>query len=986
MKKMRPPKALDALLLSVFLVAFLEGTPTDASVLPKCAFSIPAGGDTAEALKAAEQCGLTDKVLVLPPLVFNLSGENELGNRYDVQEKILGAMPENAEAFFHVKVRAGGLNDQEQERAINERVTEFLKRLPLGASGVRGLIVEIEEPLGAVELSRFALADIAVKAKGSKRDLKLIFFFPTGFIGRQADLVQRLATYADALGLVFTPGWRSEVTWIAEHALNKPLMLRLQDGQAADPERAGVSYLNAVVASSGTSVEVIWADPHDVKGLGQLCSTANLLARSIGSDFVPVLQEASPFAVTAQGIERSEHRFFVDGRSPDVTILAEVKGSRDRPNSVSLLGPPTGEFDVQWYDPVSGLKLTPGEVQKTEKGSTQSCLCGSEYALMLIHKLGVPEERVRTVVEVRARADLTVEEIIARWQQYREAQRQKLENSIAACFMNLHFESTNIGSGFDISMQFKQFSNRAGLVEWAQTEFYVNGVRFKDKREFPLPQLEPEKVMSQPLELKLNEKYQYTLLGTDQVDGIACYVVGVEPKEGGETLYSGKIWIDGTTFRQVKLQLRQRGAKSNVVANDETQSFELVSDGKGSQFNLIKSIYAQQTLNAAGRNFILEKTYKFSDYAINAGDFEAALSAAHLSDSPMYRETQQGLRVLRKEGGQRVLQAASDKRVKSIIGGAFYEGTFNFPIPLFGMSLVDFNFRNTDAQLSIFFAGPLLAANLSKQWASKYRLGLDLAVSGLPENNRVFSGNTEVKEENLWVFEEVTGVRATWQATSSLSLTAASHFAYNHFRATSDTAEQYVVPRNGLTLLPNAEIKYVRQGYNFTGTFMEGRRIGWQAFGDGQEPVNATFTKYSGDFSKNFYFGKFTKAGLDFAYYGGDRLDRFSRYRPSFFSRPRIRGIPNGTDSFDAIAIGSVSFGFNLMELIKFEGLYNYARARNKAESRYFRQFDGLEFDFGTAGPWGTYLQGTTTFALRGNMERYNSRWGVYFMIFKPLR
>jgi hypothetical protein len=318
-----------------------------------------------------------------------------------------------------------------------------------------------------------------------------------------------------------------------------------------------------------------------------------------------------------------------------------------------------------------------------------------------------------------------------------------------------------------------------------------------------------------------------------------------------------------------------------------------------------------------------------------------------------------------------------------------YEGSFNFPIPLFGLSLVDFDFRKTGSQLSVFFAGPILAANLSKQYQSKYRLGVDLALSALPENNRVFAGNKEVEAQKLWSFEEVTGVRATWQATTAFSITGASHFAYNRYRATSNTDKSFVLPHNGLTLLPNAEIKYARRGYSLTATGTEGRRVGWQKFGLLGQPAessSATFTKYSADFSKNFFLGKFTRTGVDLAYYGGTGLDRFSRYRPSFFSRPRIRGIPNGTDSFDAVAIGSVSYGFNVLEFIKFEGFYNYARARNKIESRAFREFDGLEFDFGTAGPWSTYLQGTITFALRGNLERYNSRWVVYFMIFKPLR
>jgi hypothetical protein len=166
------------------------------------------------------------------------------------------------------------------------------------------------------------------------------------------------------------------------------------------------------------------------------------------------------------------------------------------------------------------------------------------------------------------------------------------------------------------------------------------------------------------------------------------------------------------------------------------------------------------------------------------------------------------------------------------------------------------------------------------------------------------------------------------------------------------------------------------------------KRIGWKDFGFAQSTPSLKrnqFDKYYADFSKYFYYGKFMKTGLDLSYYGGDKLDRFSRYRPSFLGRPRIKGIPSGTDSFDDIGLASMSHGFNLFDLIKFEGSYNHAWARNKAESNHFRGFDGLEFDFGTAGPWGTYLQGTVTYALAGNLERYNSRWGVYFLIFRPL-
>ena len=125
-------------------------------------------------------------------------------------------------------------------------------------------------------------------------------------------------------------------------------------------------------------------------------------------------------------------------------------------------------------------------------------------------------------------------------------------------------------------MQLEQFFSRDGQMELAQKEFYINGVKFGKNHEFPLPQIEPEKVLTQPLELKLNERYDYKLLGTEQVNGAMCYVIGVEPRVRDEALYSGKIWIDGTTFREVKQYLSQRGAKSNVLVNTETQNFELV--------------------------------------------------------------------------------------------------------------------------------------------------------------------------------------------------------------------------------------------------------------------------------------------------------------------------------------------------------------------------------------------------------------------------
>jgi hypothetical protein len=999
-----------SLLLSVFLLLPL----TAEAGLPRVAISIPTDQGFSAGLNAAEQCELPVKLIVLPPLSFEFGGDLAgSGNRASLsEEQTFQSTPEGSEIWLHVVVEAGSLAGKESEQEVTRRVDALVKSLPLSAAAVRGLVVEVNGSLKAPDLIAFGLVRLALAAKGSNAGLRLAFVFPPGFIGSHGDLVRKVANYSDLLGIPYGDSWRGDAAWIAAHAFNKPLILKSNTEASAEPSL----FLTTMLAAE-PSVEIVWAQPTDTKAAAALCTASSSLSRFIPSNMFATDSATSPFSIAVEGIGNKEHHWF-SGGPLDAVIAARVNARPDSPKVVRLQSVQPGPYEIKWYDPATGVELPAGEVTttKTEKGFGQSCACTSEYALISIHRKNEDDETLYNNVEVKSGVELSVEEIIARWQQNREAQKQKLENYMASSFLSFHFESTNLEPGFDISMQLKQFFSRDGPMELAQKEFYLNGVKFGKNHEFPLPEIEPEKVMTQPLELQLNERYDYKLLGSEQVNGAVCFVIGVEPKVRDETreeaLYSGKIWIDGTTFREVKQSLSQRGVKSNVLVNVETQNFELVRDDKGNQFNLLRSISAQQLLNAAGRDFVLQRTVQFSDYVINIANFSAALEGEHSSDDPMFRDTDAGLRPLRKKNGERVLVDQSAKNIKSFVGGLMYGGTFNFPIPFLGTSTVDFDFHHTGAQLSTFFAGPILVSDLSKQYRPKFRVALDLALTGVPGQNRIYSNNIELLQGEIWTWEQTTGIRASWQASTHLSVTASNYFSYDNFLRTSQAAEQYELPRNGLNVLPGLEIKYNLNGYVFDAHATRGERIGWRPFGCAslapspagcgaspsssanpppqntlliQQPQNA-FTLYDADLNKDYYIRKFTKGGWDLSYWGGDQLDRFSRYFPSFLSSPRLHGIPPGTDSFDAIAMANVHYGFNVMDLVKVDGMYAYARARNQEESLQFRKFDGLEVNVNTPAPWGTLLQGTVSYALDGNIERYNSRWAVYILIFKPLR
>jgi hypothetical protein len=984
--------------------------------LPRLAISIPTDQNFAAGLKTAEQCNVPSKLIVLPPLSFDFAGGESPTGFSEQQTQAIQNMPEGSEVWLHV-AESSSLAGKESEQETTERVDALVNSMPLSAAVVRGLVVEIKEPLGSTDLFAFGLVRLALAAKGNKAGLRLAFVFPPGFIGKHGDIVKRLATYSDLLGITYAEGWRQDAAWIARQALNKPVILKLDQlkldqlkfnpGTSATPS----SFLTAMLAASGTSVEIVWAQPSDAKAEAALCVASNSLSRFIPSNMFAADSAASPFSIAVEGVGNNEHHWFSSGPS-DAVIVARVNARPGSPKTVRIQSVRPGPFEIRWYDPATGAELPAGqvtkEVTKTDKGFEQTCACTSEFALISIHKPSEADQTLYSTVEVKGGVELSIEEIIARWQQNREAQKQKLENYLASSFMSLHFEATNLGPGFDVSMQLKQFFSRDGHMELAQKEFYLNGVKFGKNHEFPLPQIEPEKVLTQPLELKLNERYDYKLLGTEQINGTICYVVGVEPRVRDEALYSGKIWIDGTTFREVKQYLSQRGVNSNVLVNVETQNFELVRDDKGNQFNLLRSVSAQQLLNAAGRDFVLQRTVQFSDYVINTPQFGATLATEHSSDDPMYRDTDQGLRSLQKKNGERVLVDQSVKRIKALVAGTMYGGTFNFPVPFLGISKVDFDFHHTGAQLSTFFAGPILVSDLSKQFRPKFRLALDLSLNGLPGENRIYGNNTELVQGEVWTWEQTAGVRASWQVSTHLSVTATNYFAYDNFLRTSQADEIYELPRNGLNILPGVEIKYNYKGYVFDAQGTRGERIGWRPFGCTslaqppagcgfpssnpppqkallvQHPQNA-FTLYNADLNKDYYIGKFTKGGWDLSYWGGDQLDRFSRYFPSFLAAPRLHGIPPGTDSFDAIAAANVHYGFNVLDLFKVDGMYAYARARNMDESLQFRKFDGLEVNFNTPGPWNTLVQGTVSYALDGNIARYNSRWAAYILIFKPL-
>ena len=110
--------------------------------------------------------------------------------------------------------------------------------------------------------------------------------------------------------------------------------------------------------------------------------------------------------------------------------------------------------------------------------------------------------------------------------------------------------------GYDVVTENRYFVAGDG-VEWEELSFSVNGSKWGSDRP-PFPLLQPEKVLSLPLQLRFDSDYRYRLAGTERVGDYDCYVVRFEPVGRRPSLYRGTVWIERRTFARVRVQAVQR--------------------------------------------------------------------------------------------------------------------------------------------------------------------------------------------------------------------------------------------------------------------------------------------------------------------------------------------------------------------------------------------------------------------------------------------
>ena len=428
--------------------------------------------------------------------------------------------------------------------------------------------------------------------------------------------------------------------------------------------------------------------------------------------------------------------------------------------------------------------------------------------------------------------------------------------------------------------------------------------------------LQAEKVLSLPLDLRLNTDYRYRLVGVEAVDGRPCFALRFDPIEEERTLYRGTVWIDRETYLKVKAQTIQTRLSSPVVSSEEIQYFSSVGTVADHDIHLLTRLVGRQIMLIAGRNLLVERGVRFEAFQLNPTDFAAQREAARASDNVMYRDTDEGLRYLVKRDGVRVVQTATTTATAGLMG-ITYDPSYDYPLPLIGINYLNFNFLGKDNQLAVVFGGVLALVNLQRPKLVGQHVdgSLDLFAIAVKGNDRTYDGTGELTGQRLTTRPFSTGINLGWQMAEFQKLVASYQFRFDAFSVDAATATTFRPPVSTVTNGVGLSWEWKQAGYSFLAGGTSYRRARWEPWGDPGDyrPADQSYLKYSASLSKDYFFG-FQKVHLNTAYYGGRDLDRFSAYQFGLFDDNRVHGVPSAGVRFGELGMFRGSYSFNLFD------------------------------------------------------------------------
>jgi hypothetical protein len=793
--------------------------------------------------------------------------------------------------------------------------------------------------------------------------------------------LEDVAPYVDAVGLQAGNTSSAIIALIEQHDPTASVVL-LGETLGDDGAAAGRRFLERHLSLLGTrisGVTYVAAPPVVAAALSPIASLRGLLAQEVvtldekslglhlmrgGEDVTSTVGHQLLFGLASL----SNYFIYSEAQGPLELVLSEPTGTR-----------PTVD------DALRGARVPLRSFRYDASTHTARLELPADSGPLVVDWSTGEDAGYTAREEVTSTVLPSVAEIISRHQQAQTAQDGLLKSYIARVNMDQHFRTTAIESGFDVTTENKFFVE-GKATEWEELSFRLNGTKWGPNRPaFPL--LQAEKVLSLPLDLRLNTDYRYQLVGIETVEGRACYALRFDPVDEVRTLYRGTVWIDRETYSKVKVQTIQTRLSSPVVSSEEIQYFASAGTIGAHEVHLLTRLVGRQIMLIAGRNLLVERGIQFDAFQLNPPDFGAQRDAARASNNIMYRDTDDGLRYLVKRDGVRQVQTATTRATAALMGITF-DPSYDYPLPLAGINYLDFSFLGNDNQLAVVFGGVLALVNLQhpKLAGQHVDASLDLFAIAIKGNDRTYDSSGELTGQRLTTRPFSTGINVGWQMAEFQKIVASYQFHFDAYSVDAATAATFRPPVSTVTNGVGLSWEWKQAGYSFVAGGTSYRRAQWEPWGEPGDyrATDQSYLKYLASLSKDFFFG-LQKVHLNTAYYGGRDLDRFSAYKFGLFDDNKVHGVPSSGVRFGELGMVRGSYSFNLFDQYRFDLFLDQAFGRDTRLATDWQSVSGVGIGGNIRGPLNTLLRADVGKGFLPSQYRQPGSLIVQFQILKPL-
>ncbi len=799
-----------------------------------------------------------------------------------------------------------------------------LRDLVLARPSLR--VLELDVSMGDVAVAEFVVRRVAVDVRAARDDLGLAL----ATVG-DAPTLDRLAVsgLTPLVDLLVLP-IGADVESARANLADRGLSLRIAQLDLPLADDAAATLVTREIDRLGKGPDITGYAVPDAGSLPSLLAVLRTMERVLAQDVTPVDADVRLTRGDVDLTAAWQLRVLLGVESLATFVTLDVADASDEV-TIRLVLPVSGS--VVLLDPLRGRERAVMSRRDEASQTTTAIVTFPSPGRWLIDFNRDADQSFVQREDVTGIRRLTLEEILARHQTRQAADRLAVQRYIADGTMQQYFRPTVTDAGFDVFTENRYYADPEGL-EWEELSFSVNGAKWDENRP-PFPFLQPEKVLSPPLVVELDARYRYRLAGMERVDGIECHVVRFDPLDASRSLYRGSVWIAADSFARVKQQVVQTNLSAPIVSNDETQTFAPVRLANGRDVFLPSRLYNQQLVLIAGRNLLVERRMTFTNYVTDPADFEARRSEARRGDRLMYRDTDAGVRDYVKQGDTRVVSDRSTTRAKAQAFGVTIDPSYDYPLPIFGINYLNFEFLGRpDTQLALLFGGVLAAGNVQRPRIIGRRvdLNVDFFAIAVPGADRFYVPTGEREAERLLTWPLSTGINLGFQATSYQKLTGQYQFRFDGFVRDRTTDADYTTPSstvtNGLGLL----YEYRRAGYNVTASGLWARRASWRPWGvaGALESSSPDYAKYALNATKTIYFGPFSKVVVNGAWFTGRRLDRFNRYQFGLFDETRIHGVPAAGVRYGELAMARGQYSFNVFEQYRLDLFLDRAWGRTR--------------------------------------------------------